>query len=194
MKVSNTNYSEFTPIERINLTLAAMARNDSAEMTSLINSTDVKHYRAIDHAFASPLHAIVLVQHRFSSALMFHAGKLDVLDALSRMTLLITCIVANGEEEKAQFQPQQDKLINNQVFHLTHILAIFCGAINFCKDTGIDFESFFNATPSMVNISEVVHRALTDTGGLESAFDEAMIASYKDEFLNTYHALIPVLE
>ena len=126
-------------MERVNLMLAAIGRKDTLETQALSRSCEMKRYSIPDAAFTQRIIAILLVQRRFAERLTFHRGELNIANVFSEWISQVNCIMTVHDPEKEEknekdFGPFLTKVIEDKTFHLTEIINVYYGAIEFCHE------------------------------------------------------------
>lgn len=66
MKFNEKLYEKFDMVERVNLTIAALARKDDNEVDRLRRTCPKSQYIAMDHRYTNRLDCLVIIGTRFS--------------------------------------------------------------------------------------------------------------------------------
>jgi hypothetical protein len=130
------HYESFSPDERLNLTLAAIAREDIEEMQSLARTCPMMIYRSPDRRYAKRLQAVGVIALHFSNLIANCFNKIILLNVISIMddvAPILSQKIFNSNENT-------NSALNILLSNIASLRAIYNGLIDFCNEIGINHE------------------------------------------------------
>lgn len=147
-QIHDQQYTHFTSNERLNLTLAALARGDATEANRLWQTCPRHQYHAHDFAYTLRFNALMILNSIFFEKCIFHYNfikKIDefIVDAEHDLEF-------EEKENMKDIANETRKLINltqkNLDTHISRIKGLFEGFKLFCAEASLDYENVINIT------------------------------------------------
>jgi hypothetical protein len=148
LNIGEKHYQEFIPQERINLTMAALSRNDIKEADRLWNTCPSYIYRARDFEYSSRMINLALLGSSFFEKLVQHYN-----------------IIKRADEYIASIEYEFEDLIDSEkILHkvkearniqIVRLKSLYQGIIAFCEHSGICSEYFLKTLPIMETCFEI---------------------------------------
>jgi hypothetical protein len=173
--ISDKHYEKFTAKERINLAIAAMARNDHGEADRLWRTCRTYNYTARDLDYKFHFQAIVLISALFFQKCVYHYNKIQVYELLlfiSDHPQYIDIVT----DEKANVAEKA------RLAQISYLQAVHEALFQFCEQVGLDSENF----PKTINLNTVCFD-IQEYLAMDIEPDQEYIQNIKDEFLKYWH-------
>jgi hypothetical protein len=142
-QINDKQYSQFTAKERLNLTIAALSRNDETEADRLWHTCPRYSYRAHDFEYTLGVNAVFFLRAVFFEECVFHYNLVKKVE-----TSILSYEQDLEFEEKEylnELGTQTKKLIaianKAQAICIARIKGLFEGFNSFCSDIGLYGES-----------------------------------------------------
>lgn len=147
-QIHDQQYAGFTPNERLNLTLAALARADTIEADRLWQTCPRYQYHAHDFAYTLSLNAVMLLNSLFFEKCMFHYNQTKkiegfILEAEYDLAFVEEKNAKEMANETQQLIEHTQKTLNT---HLSRLKGLFAGFKLFCAEACLDYENVINIT------------------------------------------------
>lgn len=183
-QIQDQQYTQFTAKERINLTIAALARGDEAEADRLWKTCPRYKYDAHDFGYTLGVDALIVLGALFFQKCVLHYNLIKKADTF------ITGFEQDLEFEEAEgFNDLAKKMrdlielaTKAQNAHISKIKGLFNGFKQFCSSAGLDDENILKTIP----IEECCHD-LDILLGAEIEVDTQYMNHIKDFFLEHWH-------
>lgn len=133
--VNLKDYQHITPQERVNLTIAALAREDFTEADRLTDSCPMHLYRMRDKEFCSRMLALPSIQHLFYEQCVYH------YNILIRIDYAALFLEDTDSEHMNEKQPSFDKVHKRYDMLVSRLKAVYQGFMLFCDEVGLDSEA-----------------------------------------------------
>lgn len=183
-QIQDQQYTQFTAKERINLTIAALARGDEAEADRLWKTCPRYKYDAHDFEYTLGVDALIVLGALFFQKCVLHYNLIKKVD---------TFIMGSEQdlefEETAGFNDLAKKIrdlielaTKAQNVHISKIKGLFNGFKQFCFSVGLDDENILKTIP----IKDCCHD-LDILLGAEIEVDMQYMNHIKDFFLEHWH-------
>jgi hypothetical protein len=176
LDVKDKQYQKFTPQERVNLAISAMARNDSKEVERLWDTCPIYSYRTRDLEYKARFLAITLISTVYFEKCVYHYNAIMKVDSYASLADEIDPKYFNEEE------PIFDKLNLARKIHLSRLKALRQGLIQFCCHIGINSEDLLK-TIHVENACFDIDLLLA----LEVETNQELIQRAKEMFLEYWH-------
>jgi len=145
-QVNDTQYQQFTPAERVQLTLAAIGRGDEAEANRLWQTCPNYHYEETDIEYTSRISALIMLGSIFFEKCVYHYNHIQKAN---------TCILATehelgyeNEKNLVEFSKITQRLLELSAqarnLHISRLKGLYEGFKQFCSDVGIRSENILN--------------------------------------------------
>ncbi|HSW69781.1 MAG TPA: hypothetical protein VLI69_06505 [Gammaproteobacteria bacterium] len=138
-QIHDKHYTNFTSKERLNLTLAALARGDEIEADKLWQTCPRYLYRAHDFLYTLSLNALTILNSFLFEKCVLHYNHIKKIDEF---------ILEAGQdlsfEENEKLIESLEKSRNIQISRLKGLLE---GFKLFCTDVNLDYENAINIMP-----------------------------------------------
>lgn len=148
-QISDQQYAEFTPKERVQLVFAALARNDEAEATRLWETCPRHTFVTTDLNFTEQVGALNLIGMIFFEKCIRHYNSIKMIDQL------FFGIAEDLElEEKENLTETENQTRKNmemaekaRMLHVSQLKAAFKGFELFCSEIGMNHEDILKTIP-----------------------------------------------
>lgn len=164
-KLSKKLYEKLTTQERINLAIAALARNDKKELSQLWEDCKIYQYSATDLEYKELFYAFTLISCRFFELCTYFYIKITECSFL----------LLRDDQNFEQISFLQNVLISK-------LKAVHEGLKKFCDETTLDSNNFIK-TMHISNILTNINEYLT----WEIKSDNEYTQKIKEEFLSYWH-------
>ncbi len=148
-QISDQQYGQFTPKERVQLVFAALARNDEAEATRLWETCPRHTFVTIDLNFTEQVGALNLIGAIFFEKVIRHYNGIKLAEQF-----------ISGMEEDLEFEEMENLTdFANQTKqnleiaekarsgHLFHLKAAYKGFERFCAEIGMNYTDMLKTIP-----------------------------------------------
>lgn len=147
-QIHDQQYAHFTSNERLNLTLAALARGDETEADRLWQTCPRYQYHAHDFAYTLRFNALMILSSIFFEKCIFHYNfikKIDefILDAEYDLAFEEKENMEEIANETRKLIKLTQKSLNT---HISRIKGLFEGFKLFCAEVCLDYENVINIT------------------------------------------------
>jgi hypothetical protein len=147
-QIHDQQYARFAPNERLNLTLAALARGDATEADRLWQTCPRYQYHAHDFAYTLRLNAVMLLNSLLFEKCVFHYNRIKKIEGF---ILEAEYDLAFAEEKNSkEMANETQKLIEHTQkalnTHLSRLKGLFTGFKLFCAEAYLDYENLINIT------------------------------------------------
>jgi|GEM_PF-2832992 len=147
-QIPDQHYARFTPNERLNLTLAALARGDITEADRLWQTCPRHQYHAHDFAYTLRFNAVLLLNSLFFEKCVFHYNQIQ---KIAEFILEAEYDLAFAEEKNSkEMANEAQKLIEHTQktlnTHISRLKGLFAGFKLFCAEAHLDCEHIINMT------------------------------------------------
>lgn len=148
-QISDQQYAEFTPKERVQLVFAALARNDEAEATRLWETCPQHKFIATDLNFTEQVSALNLIGMIFFEKCIRHYNSIKMAEQFIsyREEYLELEEKENLTESVNQTKKNIEKIEGARKIHLSHLKAAFKGFKLFCTEIGMNYEDILKTIP-----------------------------------------------
>lgn len=135
MKINEKLYEKFDVLERVNLTVAALARGDDEEINQLRRTCPKVQYITIDHNYTSRLDCLVFLGARFSGLCDYFYNKILLCQScIVTYTLMNDLPIFAGEN----CEHNLEKLQQAKSDHIASLKSIHEALRRFCVEKGVD--------------------------------------------------------
>lgn len=142
-QIHDQQYAEFTSRERLNLTVAALARGDMAEADRLWQTSPRYHYMTHDLEYTEGVGSLIMLSSLFFEQCVYH------YNLIKKAQMFIMGLEQDLDDEKKEgltdLVTQTRKLLDvaskAQDVHVSKIKALFEGFKKFCIEVGLDSEA-----------------------------------------------------
>lgn len=176
LNVNDKHYQQFTPQERVNLAISAMARNDSKEVERLWDTCPTYHYRTRDLEYKARFMAITLISTVFFEKCVYHFNIIKKADTYTLLTDDIDLKHLNDDETVAAKVEQARDL------HISRLIALHRGIAAFCSQVGLNSDDFLKT----IHVRDVCFDIEVYLA-LETEVNESDIQHAKELFLEYWH-------
>ena len=174
--IGERHYQQFTPQERINLTMAALVRNDIKEADQLWDSCPIYTYRMPDLEYSARFVDVILIGSVFFENCVLHYNTIKRADEF-------IASIENEFENPIDVEKILEKVFFARAVHITRLKALYQGLIQFCQHTGINSDDFINTLPIKKVCFEIEYLLSTDI-----EVDSTLIEQMKNMFLEYWHS------
>lgn len=148
-QISDQQYTQFTPTERVQLVFAALARNDEAEATRLWETCPRHRFVTTDLNFTEQVAALNMIGAIFFEKIIRHYNSIKMADQF----------ISNMEEDLEFEKKETLSDIANQTKrnleiiekarkgHLSLLKAAFRGLEQFCTEIGMNYNDILKTIP-----------------------------------------------
>jgi hypothetical protein len=151
-KLNDRHYEKFTPSERLNMAIAAMAREDIQEVAHLWQTCPTRTYVARDLEYKERFLSFTLVQVRFSDFCVELYNKIAIADVLLN---LFDLHKDNPLINKEDLSEMIKKLQKSKSIHIARLKSVFEGVKEFCGEVGLDAEDFFKSAQIEIKCEKI---------------------------------------
>ncbi len=147
--INDQQYSQFTPKERLNLTIAALSRGDESEADRLWQTCPRYRYDTHDFQYTLSVDALMILSGVFFEKCVLHYNRIKKAEIF----IMSSEYDLEFEEKEGMedFANQSRKLIGlaNKAFNLnvSCIKGLFEGFKQFCIDADLDSENILKTIP-----------------------------------------------
>jgi hypothetical protein len=167
--LSEKDYKHFTPVERINLTIAALARGDIKEADRCWDTCPRHEYKAFDFDFTIRMHAVLMLRMEFRENCFYHYNKIKVIEI---RTLHLECCI-----DDENFEDRMNILVEVRTTHVARLKAVYCALRQFCSDVGLCVDTFLQNCHIEEQCSDIDSYLTGDTNA-----DAGFMEHYKQTF------------
>lgn len=175
LNIGEKHYQQFNPHERINLTMAALARNDIKEADHLWDTCPTYSYRMRDLEYSARFFDIVLIGSFFFENCVLHYNTIKRADEF-------IASIENEFENPLDVEKILEKVFFARAVHITRLKALYQGLIQFCQHTGINYDDFIKTIPINKVCFEIEHLL-----SAEIKVDNILVEQMKKMFLEYWH-------
>lgn len=173
LDVNDKHYQQFTPQERVNLAIAAMARNDIKEVERLWDTCPFYQYRTRDLEYKARFTAITLITSVFFEKCVYHYNVIQKANTYALLT---------DDLNPSQNEKISAKVERTRELHTALLIALYRGLAAFCTQVGLSYEDLLKTTYIQATCFDIeIYLAL------ESEIDAAYIQQAKEMFLEYWH-------
>ncbi len=182
-QISDQQYAEFTPKERVQLVFSALARNDETEATRLWETCPRRTFVITDLNFTEQVGALNLIGMIFFEKCIRHYNSIKMADQV-----FFSMAEDLEFEEKENLTETQNQTRKNmqmaekaRMVHISQLKAAFKGFELFCTEIGMNHEDILKTIPIEESCWGIDY--LLKTGG-ES--DEKLAKDFCDMLLSSW--------
>lgn len=148
-QIHDTQYQKFTPIERAQLTFAALSRGDEPEATRLWQTCPRHTYKTLDVEYTLRVNTLIMLGSMFFEKCIKHYNlikKADMFIMSSEQDL--DCEELAGLEHLANQTRELIELVSKaQKAHISRLKSLYEGFRLFCSNIDINSECVLNTIP-----------------------------------------------
>lgn len=144
------NYDQFSPLERLNLAIAALARNDETEIDRLNQSCPMYKYSVLDPEYTKRFLFFALISGRFFELCVYWYDKI---------TFCAFGLILWASEGNKKDYPDKSQIILAQNNYISLLKGVYAGLRQFCDEVGLNADDIIKATP-VENILDDISRYL----------------------------------
>lgn len=183
-QINDQQYSMFTPKERVQLTFAALARNDEAEAARLFETCPRRMFVTHDLNYTEQLSALILIGAMFFERCVRHYNGIKKVDQYIA-----------GAEADLEFEEKENlSAIASQTRQLlelaekakkdfiSHLKALFKGFERFCSEVGVNFKDILKTIPIEDSCWDIDYLLATE-GNIEAH----LINEFYEDFLSCWN-------
>lgn len=172
-QIHDNQYSHFTPKERLNLTLAALARGDEVEATKLWQTCPRFKYVAHDFEYALNFNTLIILNSLFFEKCVQHYNAIKKLDEFT--------FEAEDDLTTEQYIKSVKAFDHPKDFQIAQLKGLVTGFKLFCNEVNLEYENVINAT-SIKNCCHDIQRFLEASVITDLGYAQQM----KEFFLNLW--------
>jgi hypothetical protein len=181
-------YDKFNVDERVNLTLAAMARNDQEEMDKLYRTCPTRNYSQIDFIYIQKMNGLYRIASVFSEICQHFIYKIDLsFSCIAAFRLAaegfkdgLLSVVGQLDETHAvrinQYEENQTELVDKlEEIHKQHIIylqSVYEGLRQFCTHEKIEMNDVIKYSKL-----DILHPTISQTVNYKIGLNEELVAS-----------------
>lgn len=132
-QINDQKYTNFNSTERLNLTIAALARKDFIEADKLWQTCPKLHYRLPDAKYAGNFEILMLLNSMLFIKCIKHYNKIKKIDEY--------LLNAREELDKDQILKLDVILSKPKKIQTEYLKGLFEGYKMFCNEASIDYEN-----------------------------------------------------
>lgn len=167
--LKDKSYEQFTPIERINLTMAALARGDIEEADRCWETCPRHDYKALDFDYTIRINAAMMLRMEFREKCFHHYNQIKLIEA---HMLHLECFI-----DSEKFDEKMDKLVNIHSIHIARLKAVYDAMKLLCVDIGLFMDTLLQHCHIEENCADICSYLSSDIKA-----DIKFIEYYKQEF------------
>lgn len=132
-QIHDQQYTQFTSMERLKLTVAALARGDEVEADRLWQTCPRYQYRAYDCNYTSGFNTFMILNSMFFEKCVRHYNNVKKLDEL---------ILQDKQDLSGDQITNFIEIMNKpKESHISKLKGLFAGFKLFCEEANLDYEN-----------------------------------------------------
>jgi hypothetical protein len=137
LNLQNIPYNKLTSVERFNLAVAALSRNDQDELSRLKRTCPIKHYSMIDCEYVNRFDALIWVTTQFSDICEYSYNKIVLCD--SCITVFATLCTPMQKGINNNVLELTNNFANAKLQHISNLNSAFTALNEFCSENKINY-------------------------------------------------------
>ncbi len=146
MRNIEKNYYQFTPHERINLAMAALARDDIEELDRLRRTCKTYTYTARDLNYQTRMTSITLISCLFFEKVIHHYNNIMLFELYSR-DLLLCMSLSDSETDISSDQIDEliETIVSKKHNHISFLKGVYTALKIFCEEVNLISEDIIKS-------------------------------------------------